>query len=34
MDNIELFDKYISGKLSEKDTVDFEERLASDSAFE
>ncbi len=34
MDNIELFDKYISGELPQKETVDFEERLASDSAFE
>ena len=33
MDNIELFDKYIAGKLSQYETVDFEERLASDSAF-
>lgn len=33
MDNIELFDKYIAGKLSQNETVYFEERLTSDSAF-
>ena len=33
MDNIELFDKYIAGKLSQDETVYFEERLTSDSAF-
>lgn len=32
MDNIELFDKYISGDLSQEEIIGFEERLASDSA--
>lgn len=33
MDNIELFDKYIAGELSQNEAADFEEKLASDSAF-
>lgn len=33
MNNIELFDNYISGQLPQREREDFEARLASDSAF-